>query len=389
LSERGAALHKPTTSISDRLSALDGVIPSIVVVLLAVGIIMVFSATMVRSANEYGTPYYYLLRHVVSVLLALMVAIGVSLIPFESLPRLSWPLTLLTISLLAIVLVPGVGVTHRGATRWLSIYGFCFQPSELAKFTLPLFLASVILTQSQKRNGTARVFMATLPVVLVILLLVAAEPDYGTAGLLAVICGSVYFVAQTKLRQIGVLAMLALPSGLCAYHFSQHFRKRIDDFVGYLIDPANAPWHLRQAWIAMGWGGVTGKGPGGGMQKHLVLAESFNDFAFASLAEEGGFIAAAAVIILFLVLLARGVMLSLSLDVYFARLLGFGLSMSLGIQSFMNICVVLGLMPTKGMSLPFISYGGSGMLANLVTVGLLLSVLRSRVESGGNGVRRD
>ncbi|MBN2208348.1 MAG: FtsW/RodA/SpoVE family cell cycle protein [Candidatus Coatesbacteria bacterium] len=382
-------MQKPS-SISQRLAALDGVIPSVVVVLLAVGIIMVFSATMVRSANEYGTPYYYLLRHLASVLLALMVAIGVSLIPFEALPRLSWPLTFLTISLLVIVLVPGVGVTHRGATRWLNVYGFCFQPSELAKFTLPLFLASVILTQNCKRHGTARVFMATLPVVLLIILLIAAEPDYGTAGLLVMICGSIYFVAQTRLKHIVALAALTLPSGLCAYHFSPHFKKRIVDFVGYLIDPANAPWHLRQAWIAMGWGGVFGKGPGGGMQKHLVLAESFNDFAFASLAEEGGFIAAAAVVILFLVLVARGVTSSLTLDVYFARLLAFGLSMSLGIQSFMNICVVLGLMPTKGMSLPFISYGGSGMLANLVTVGLLLSVLRSRVENGGvSSVRRD
>lgn len=376
------ALRKPS-SISCRLSGIDRIIPSIVVVLLAVGIIMVFSATMLRSANEHGTPYYYLARHVTFASFALIVAIGVSLVPLEVLPRLSWPLMLGTICLLALVLVPGIGVGHRGATRWLNIYGFCFQPSELAKFSLPLFLASMIWTQRQKRHGSVRVFMATLPVVSVVLLLVAAEPDYGTAGLLGMICVSVYFVAQTRLKHIAALAALTLPSGLCAYHISPHFRKRVVDFVAYLIDPANAPWHLRQAFTAMGSGGVLGWGLGKGMQKHLVLAESFNDFAFASLAEDGGFIAATMVIVLFMTLLARGIMLSLSLDIYFARLLGFGLSMSLGIQSFMNICVVLGLMPTTGISLPFISYGGSGMLANLITVGLLLSVLRSRAESRG------
>ncbi len=374
-------MRKPT-SISRRLSGLDHVIISVVVVLLAVGIIMVFSATMLRSANEHGTPYYYLARHVICAALALGVAIGVSLVRFEALPRLSWPLVLLTVCLLVLVLVPGIGVTHRGATRWLSVYGFCFQPSELAKFTLPLFLASVIWTQRQKRHGSVRVFMATLPVVSLVVLLVAAEPDYGTAGLLGLICVSVYFVAQTRLKQIAALAALTLPSGLCAYHISPHFRKRVVDFVAYLVDPANAPWHLRQAFTAMGSGGVLGMGLGKGMQKHLVLAESFNDFAFASLAEDGGFIAGTVIIVLFLTLVARGIMLSLSLDIYFARLLGFGLAMSLGIQSFMNICVVLGLMPTTGISLPFISYGGSGMLANLITVGLLLSVLRSRVESG-------
>ena len=130
-------------------------------------------------------------------------------------------------------------------------------------------------------------------------------------------------------------------------------------------------------------------GVGKGMQKRLLLAESFNDFAFASLAEDGGFVAATVVIALFLALAARGIMLSLSLDSYAARLLGFGLSMSLGIQAFMNICVVLGFVPTTGISLPFISYGGSGMLASLVTVGLLLSVLRSRVETEASSVRRD
>lgn len=121
-------------------------------------------------------------------------------------------------------------------------------------------------------------------------------------------------------------------------------------------------------------------GLGKGMQKHLLLAESFNDFAFAALAEDGGFVAAVIVIALFLTLISRALMLSMSLDIYFARLLGFGLATSLGLQSFMNISVVVGLMPTTGISLPFISYGGSGLLANMITVGLLLSVLRSRTE---------
>jgi len=380
--EEGGQLRIPS-SISRRLSGMDAVIPSIVIVLLAVGIIMVFSATMLRSANEHGTAYYHLARHVLFLSFALTAAIGISLVPFKTLPRLSWPLVFLTIGLLVLVLVPGVGVTHRGATRWLSVFGFCFQPSELAKFTLPLFLASMIWTQRGKRHGSVRVFAATLPVVLPVLLLVAAEPDYGTAGLLAIICGSIYFVAQTRLKHIAMLAVLTLSSGLCASCISPHFRRRVLDYLAFVFDLSNLPWHLRQAFTAMGSGGLFGMGLGKGMQKHLMLAESFNDFAFASLAEDGGSVAATVVIALFLALVARGVILSLSLDDYVARLLGFGLSMSIGIQAFINICVVLGLVPTTGISLPFISYGGSGMLSNLITVGLLLSVLRSRVERGG------
>ncbi|MBN1591935.1 MAG: cell division protein FtsW [Candidatus Coatesbacteria bacterium] len=375
---------KIPSSISKRLYGMDGVIISIVIVLLAVGLIMVFSATMLRSANEYGSACYYLKRHALFLSFALSIALCFALIPFKTLPRLSIPLILLTIVLLALVFVPGVGISHRGATRWLSFAGFCFQPSELAKFSLPLFLSSMIWSQRRKRHGSVRVFASTLPVVLLVLFLVAAEPDYGTAGLLGMICGSIYFVAQTKLKHIVALGALALPSSFCAYYVSPHFRKRVVDFVAFAIDPTNAPWHLRQAFTAMGSGGVFGMGLGKGMHKHLVLAESFNDFAFASLAEDGGFIAATTVIVLFSALVARGIMLSLALENYFARLLGFGLSMSLGIQAFMNISVVLGLMPTTGISLPFISYGGSGMLANLITAGILLSVLRSRVEGGNS-----
>jgi len=367
-------------SISRRLMGLDGVILLLVGILLAVGIITVFSATMLRSANEYGTPYYYIVRHGISVVFALLIGLAATTVRLETLPRLSWPLMFLTIVLLALVKVPGVGVTHRGATRWLDLYYFTFQPSELAKFTLPLFLASMICAQQNKRHGSARVLTITLPVVFLVLFLVAIEPDYSTTGLLALICGSIYFVAQKRLRHIVALGALALSSAACAYYYSHHFRQRVDGFASYLLDPASTPWHLKQAFTAMGSGGLFGMGLGKGMQKHLLLAESFNDFAFASLAEDGGFVAAVIVIAIFLTLTSRALMLSMSLDIYFARLLGFGLATSLGLQSFMNIAVVLGLMPTTGISLPFISYGGSGLLANMITVGLLVSVIRSRTE---------
>ena len=371
------ALVKPD-SISRRLMGLDGVILLLVGILLAVGIITVFSATMLRSANEYGTPYYYIVRHLISVLFALLIGLAAATVRLETLPRLSWPLVFLTIGLLALVKL--LGESHRGATRWLDFYYFTFQPSELAKFTLPLFLASMICAQQNKRHGSARVLTITLPVVFIVLFLVAIEPDYSTAGLLALICGSIYFVAQMRLRHITALAALALPSAGCAYHFSHHFRQRVAGFAFYLLDPTDISWHLKQAFTAMGSGGLFGMGLGKGMQKHRLLAESFNDFAFASFAEDGGFVAAAIVIVLFLMLTSRALMLSMSLDIYFARLLGFGLATSLGLQSFMNIAVVLGLMPTTGISLPFISYGGSGLLANMITVGLLLSVIRSRTD---------
>lgn len=181
-------------------------------ILLAVGIITVFSATMLRSANEYGTPYYYIVRHGISVVFALLIGLAATTVRLETLPRLSWPLMFLTIVLLALVKVPGVGVTHRGATRWLDLYYFTFQPSELAKFTLPLFLASMICAQQNKRHGSARVLTITLPVVFLVLFLVAIEPDYSTTGLLALICGSIYFVAQKRLRHIVALGALALSS---------------------------------------------------------------------------------------------------------------------------------------------------------------------------------
>jgi len=335
---------------------------------------------MLRSANAHGTPWYLLAKHVVFVCVGVSFGFAISLIPMSSLHRLSWITLIVVIILLALVLI--LGHANRGATRWIGFWHFKFQPSELAKFALPLFMAATISSLRNTPYRSLKVLVSTLPIVAVVVGLVAIEPDYGTAAHLALTCAAIYFVAEMRTKYIIGLAILAGPCLVMAYNRSDHFRERILGFFKLWSDRTDAPWQIKQAFVAIGSGGLFGMGLGNGMNKHLVLADSFNDFAFASMAEEGGFVLASLVIVLFLTLVVRGAILSLSLKSHFARLLGFGLTISLGGQAFMNICVVLGLIPTTGINLPFVSYGGSGMIANLVTAGLLLSVLRSRYEGG-------
>ena len=359
-------------------SRADGVIVAIVAALVAIGIVMVFSATMLLSANRFGTPCHFLWKHLAIVIAGTLAAVGLSNVPqvLPLLKRMTPVLVGFMLALLSLLFVPGVGVTFRGETRWLRLFGFCFQPSELAKFILPIFLAVVLTERRHQILSFYKTFGPTLPVVIAATGLVAMEHDFGTAGLLALICGAVYFAAGVRIRHLAYLGGAALAGAVVAFHKSSVFHTRIAEFYKSLIS-AYIPHHLMQSSTAIGSGGLWGIGIGKGVHKHLVLAESFNDFIFASLGEEGGFVGAAAVIILFFVLVVRGVQLSLNLSSYFGRLLGFGLVMSLGIQGFMNICVVLGLLPTTGINLPFVSYGGTGLLANLITVGLLLSVVRS------------
>jgi len=243
-------------------------------------------------------------------------------------------------------------------------------------------MASVISFYQDKPYRSLKVFGLTLPVVAATIGLVALEPDYGTAGMLMLVCGSIYFVAEFRPAHILALSVLILPGSVMAYKVSPHFRERILAFIKLWIDPSAPHWQIDQAFTAIGSGGFWGLGLGNGMHKHLILAESFNDFALASIAEEGGFVAASLIIGLLLYAVMRSVIMSLLLKSNFARLLAFGLCMSIGIQGFMNICVVLGLMPITGINLPFISYGGSGMLVNLVTAGLLLSMLGTRKVEG-------
>lgn len=366
--------------ILPKITGLDGVVLLIVTALIGFGIIMVFSATMLRCANADNSPYHLLLKHVWFIAFGLIMGFGALLIPTRFLSRSGLFLVLFVALLLALVLIPGIGHEIRGARRWIRLFGVNFQPSELAKIALPVFLASTMSACRHVHRSVLKLFLWTLPVVLMFVVLVAVEPDYGTAALLIFISGAMYYVAGSPNKCILGFSTLAIPFGLYGYHYSPHFRERVDTYFAYLMDPAAAPYHLQVAFTAIGSGGFWGLGLGKGMHKHAVLAESHNDFALASLAEEGGFIVASSIVVLFLLLIYKGVKESLALDNYFARLLGFGLTMSLGIQAFMNICVVLGLMPTTGINLPLVSYGGSGMTANLIAVGLLLSALRTRNE---------
>ncbi|MDD5557657.1 MAG: putative lipid II flippase FtsW [bacterium] len=347
-----------------------------VVVLLSIGVVMIYSTSAVFAQESFNDSYYFLKRQAAWIAIGLAgFALAVNT-DYHSLRERSLPLLLASIVLLALVFVPGIGRAAGGASRWIRLGTFSLQPSEMAKFTLVLYLADAMARKQRRIDRFWKGLAPPLALALVVLGLIIAQPDLGTTVLIASVAVIMLFVAGARLRLLVPLALAAVPAVYALVFSSAYRRRRIIAFLNPWADPEGTGFQIIQSFIALGSGGIAGLGLAQSRQKFYYLPAAHTDFIFSIIGEELGVIGSAAIVTLFLVLLICGMRICRNaIDVY-GQLLALGIVSLIGLQTIINIAVVTGAVPTKGLPLPFISFGGSSMVFNLFAVGVLMNVGR-------------
>jgi cell division protein FtsW len=348
---------------------------TVTMLLVFVGLVMVFSASAVMAKDKYGSPYAFLLRQLlwaVAGLVAMAVAMRLDYRRYKS-PAVVFSLMgLTTLLLISVFFLDRLHNTHR----WIRWGGFSLQPSELAKPVLILFLAYFLEGRTKSMDDWRNTLLPAAAPVLVFLGLIVLQPDLGTAIACSGIAACILFVAEMRMRYFGyAFGAALLPLYLLIFHVSWR-RGRILAFLNPYADRQGTGFHIIQSLIAVATGGVTGTGLMEGKQKLFYLPEPHTDFIFAVTAEELGLVGAMFVVTLFAIFLWRGMRASWRTEDVFGRYLAVGITSMVVLQAFINISVVLGMMPTKGIPLPLVSYGGSSLFVTLACVGVLLNITK-------------
>lgn len=345
-----------------------------VAALLSLGMVMLYSS----STAQVGA--HYLMMQLVWCAIGLIGAALAVTLDYRLLKKFSWLLMALAIVLLLAVFAPGVGIKVNGAHRWIGHGGFRFQPSELAKIALIIFIA-YYGERFQRQMGTfGRGLIVPGIFIGLILGLIFVEPDRGCTILMAAVSGTMLVIAGVRLKFIVPPAVLAVTALAISFWHDPMRLKRIMAWLHPEANKEGVGWQAYQAMIALGSGGWTGLGLGNGRQKLGFIPEHHTDFIFSIIGEELGLIATIAVVVVFIALVICGIFISSRARDTFGLLLGSGITFLIGLQAFINIGVVTSTLPNKGMPLPFISYGGSNLLVMLVSVGILLSIARQGLE---------
>ncbi len=359
-----------------------------VALLLGLGMVLVYSSSSAFGAKNYGDAAHFLKLQMAWMVVGLVAMWGVSRISGEVLLRRAGWIFLAALFLCAVVLIPGVGKLVGGARRWLSAFGYGFQPSELTKLAAVVVLAAILARRDRRAPRERPSLLAPVLLIQVPVLLILLEPDLGTALVIELILAVMVFVAGLRPSTLVLLALSALP---VLYHLVVGTPFRLQRLLSY-IDPwayrSTVGYQITESLISIGTGGLTGVGLGGSMNKLFFLPEAHTDFIFAILAEELGLLGVVLVLVAFGVFVWRGSRLATRAKSGFDSYLAIGLTAFIGVPAAFNVCVATGLLPTKGLPLPFISYGGSHLCATLIAVGLLWRIAREQKSGNTSEGRR-
>ena len=352
---------------------------SVVFVLLGLGLAMVYSASGIKALDALDDPRYFLVQQSIWVAIGLVAMLIVARIDYHRYRRLALPGLVIAVILLVAVLVPGIGTRVGGASRWLRVSSFAgVQPAELMKVALVVYLA-FWLAAKRDRIGRWEVTVPFIGAVVLVAALVVAEPDLGTAIVVVAIALAMYFVAGARLVEFGALAGLTVIS-VAAVAVVQRYRlARLVTFLDPWSDPKGAGFQTIQSIYGLALGGPLGEGLGAGKEKFGFLPAPYTDSIFAVLGDELGLLGTLTVVALFLVIAFKGIRIALSAPDAAGALLATGITVWIVFQAWVNMAVVASLVPMTGITLPFISYGGSSICVGLVAVGILLNVGRQAV----------
>jgi len=354
-----------------------------VIALVAIGVVMVYSASSVRSYISTADPGTQGFQQGVWAALGLLAMFAASRTDFRLLRYVAIPGFVVTMALLALVLVPGIGTEAAGSRRWLVLPGIGgFQPAEMAKLAICLYLAHWLDRRGREVRGLRN---GLLPFVILVapgFLLIALEPDLGTAGVYVAAAIAIFFMAGANLFYLSAIGAAVLGAATVMVTRTPYQLQRIEGFLDPFRDPLHTGYNAIQALMALALGGITGAGLGASRQKYLYLPAPSTDFIFAIIGEEWGLIGTLTVLALFVVIAYQGYRIAIHAPDTFSGLLAAGITTWLIVQALVNMMVVTALLPVTGIPLPFISYGGSALIINLVAVGILLSISRETTQTG-------
>lgn len=355
-------------------SAPDFILVAVVLSLLTIGIIMVYSASSVWATYKFGDSLYFAKRQFLFATIGLFAMYGVSKVPYHTWRNYSKHILVGCFILLIIVLIPGVGLVRGGAQSWIGVGAFSIQPAEFMKLGLVIFLATYLAEKQKMITSFVNGFLPLLLLIFTSFGLVMLQPDLGTGMIIVLTCFILLFIAGAKIGHFVLLGFFGL-LGFSALILSAPYRiNRITAFLNPWEDPLGNGFQIIQSLYAIGPGGLFGMGFGNSLQKFFYLPEPHNDFIFAILAEELGYLGGMFLITLFFILLWRGIRIGLSAPDKFGSLLAVGITIMLSLQVIINISVVIGLIPVTGITLPFMSYGGSSLTLTLASVGIVINI---------------
>ena len=355
--------------------------------LACLGFLLVASSSIEVASDRFGQPLSFAVKHVVFLLIASIAGVVAYLIPTRWWYNYATYFLFASIVLLGIILIPGIGLTVKGATRWLSLGIFNLQPSEIAKFTMMLFLASYLVRRLEEVRQKFSGFVKPMAVVGLIAVLLLMEPDYGTLLVLSCAVMGVLLLAGAPFTQYIVFGS-ALVSGLIVLAVIEPYRfERIETIFNPWADRYGAGYQITQALLAFGRGGLFGMGLGNSVQKLFYLPEAHTDFVFAILAEELGLIGALFTVSVMTYMVWRGLLIGRRAELGgrpFAAYLTYGLVLLIALQILINLAVNIGLAPTTGLTLPLLSYGGSSLVMTAVSLGVIARISADNLPGGGS-----
>lgn len=346
----------------------------ITLALIGFGLVMLYSSSSIMAQKRFGDSMYFLKRQVLFLLLGLAVLIICKNLPYVVYRRLVYVILGLSLLSLVIVLFPQVGHRVGGARRWLRFGPVSVQPAEFAKLALIIYVSYSL---AKKKDRVQEFYVGYLPHVLVSAVfigLVVVQPDLGTAVTFAALVLLLLFVAGVRLRYLFGTGLVIFPLLAVAIAQTSYRLERLLAFLNPWRDPSNTSFQLLHSLLALGSGGPSGVGLGSGQQKLFYLPEPHTDFILAVIGEETGLVGVATVLVLYALMAYRGIKIALNAPDSYGTYLAFGLTLAIGLQAFINGAVVMGLMPTKGLPLPLISYGGSSLLTTLAALGILMNI---------------
>lgn len=373
-------INVESTKKKTKLQPADFWITFCVVALTGIGVIMVFSASIYQSGALYDDQYAIFLRQLAYSAAGLLLMFGVSRISYKLYKRYAVLLLGISFLLLVLVFVPGIGYYANGAYRWIRIFGFTLQTSEIAKITIIIFMAASLSDKKENIRSLTRGFLPYLVLMGVFCGIIIEQPNLSTAIIIACLILAMIFAGGGNLFHLMSVLSGVAAAGLYLIFFTWR-RERWDAFLSKDGSGLGAQWQPRQSILALGSGGVFGQGLGNGKQKMFFLPEPQNDFIFAHIGEELGLIGTLVILLLFLVLLWRGIKVAMDAPDSFGSLLAFGLVVLVGLQVVINIAVVTRLIPVTGIALPFISAGGSSVIFIMGGMGILLNISK-HIKSG-------
>ena len=364
------------------------IIMYLVTTFLVIGIIMIYSTSSAKVTDSTHTMNTAFLRHIMWVSIAIIGMLIMMRIDYHYLQKYSTAIFIIALTGLVVVLIPEIGTVTYGARRWVRFGSyFGYQPSEFAKLAMIIFMSGYIAKNQEKMSTFARGFVVPIVLIGVVSLLILKEPDFGTAMFISMISFVLIMVGGTRIIYVMFTMIASIPHIYQILHNIPTYRhNRLLAFLDPWKDPMGIGYQIIQSWIALGSGGIAGLGMGESRQKLFFLPMSDNDFVFSIIGEEFGFIGTTSIVVMFALLTWQGIRVCKTTSDPFGFFLSLGITISLGLQAAINIAVVTGSIPTKGLPLPFISTGGSSILLSMLAIGILLNIAK---QSGNTDVSAD